>query len=252
MISVFTLRGTGETTGSANNMLTGVTSKLSPSKYVLGGDIDYPASIGPANPQNSPFGASEEQSIQRGVELIAEAVRATPNLVGLLGYSLGAETVSRFMELKGQGQYADCEIAWAGFVANPNRAPGESIDGNSIGYGIAGAHKPYPAHIATFNAANPQDGITSCPADSPLRQLSDGISNLTFVGNTWTSDLLNRMLTNRWQPSDPWWWLHPIETFNRYNNAAALLRGYLFDGQHTTAYIHGGYLTRLAQRLNEF
>lgn len=251
-ITVMTLRGTSEVAGSSNNMLCNVTSELDQSKYIIGGDLPYPASIGPDNSGVNPLGASENQSVAQGVDCIAYAVRKCPDVVGLIGYSLGAEVVSRFLELKGQGQYADCKLAWAAMVANPNRAPGESIDSPTVGYGINGAHSRYPVDVPVFNAANPQDGITSCPGNSPLRTLADQMSGFTFAGTSWSQDLMDRMLRNRWQPADPNWWMHPIETWNRYDNAAALLRGYLIDGQHMRHYIADGYCKRLAAHLNDF
>lgn len=251
MITVFTVRGTGEHINGWTNLLNHVTILLDRTKYIIGADIPYPASIGAANPNTNPLGCSEEESVVQGVKLIVDYVRACPNVVGLIGYSLGAETVSRFLELKVQGQFADCEIAWVGLVANPNRAPGESIDSNSVGYGINGVHAPYPAHIPVFTAANPQDGITSCPEGSPLRTLADHVSNFTFAGTSWSEDEMNRLLSNRWQPTDANWWAHPVETWNKYNTAAALMRGYLFDGQHNTAYLYQGFCDRLAARLNQ-
>lgn len=251
MIEVFTLRGTSETVSSPSNFLTFVTRYLDPSKYLVSIDLNYPASIGPNGPGNNPLGPSEEQSVNQGVDIIAEAVRRSPNVVGLLGYSLGAETVNRFLERKARGEFSDCQLAWAGLVANPNRAPGESIDNNSIGYGINGVHSPYPLGLPVFNAANPQDGITSCPEGSPLRTLADHVSNFTFAGTSWSQDEINRLLSNRWQPTNVAWWMDPVGTFNKYANAAALMRGYLFDGQHEAHYTNDGYCSRLAARLNQ-
>lgn len=248
---VFTVRGTSESVGSPNNLLTFVTRHLDLNKYLVSTDLNYPASIGPNGPGINPGGPSEEQSVNQGVDIIAEAVRRSPNVVGLLGYSLGAETVSRFLERKAQGEFSDCQLAWVGMVANPNRSPGESIDNNSVGYGINGVHSPYPLGLPVFNAANPQDGITSCPEGSPLRTLADHVSNFTFAGTSWSQDEINRLLTNRWQPTDPYWWAHPVETWKKYNTAAALMRGYLFDGQHEAHYINDGYCSRLAARLNQ-
>lgn len=250
-VEVFTLRGTGESVGSPNNFLTYVTRHLDPNKYLVSTDLNYPASIGPNGPGINPGGPSEQQSVDQGVEIIAAAVRATPRVAGLLGYSLGAETVSRFLERKAQGDFADCEIAWAGLVANPNRAPGESIDSGSVGYGINGVHSPYPHGLPVFNAANPQDGITSCPEGSPLRTLADHVSNFTFAGISWGQDEIDRLLSNRWQPTNVAWWMDPVGTYNKYANAAALMRGYLFDGQHEAHYINDGFCSRLAARLNQ-
>lgn len=246
-ITLLTLRGTSEPLNGSSTMLTRVTEYLDPAKYDTAHvvDIDYPASIGPVNAQNNPAGPSEQQSIDASIPLIAAAVRATPNLVCLLGYSLGAECVSRFLELKAQGLYGDCEIASAGFVANPRRAPGESIDPNPFGYGIAGAHGHWPAWIPTFTVANPADGITSCPSPSPLRTLNGPVSPLTFAVQNWNAGLAQQVLFNTSTSI-----LQGGYTPAEWINAAALLRGYLVDGQHTTVYGVDGYCLRLAQKLN--
>jgi len=223
-------------------MLWNLTLQLDSSIYVVGQDIPYPASIGPDNADQDPLGPSEEQSIAAGIPLIAAAIRATPNLVGLAGYSLGAELVSRFLELQAQGQYADCELAWAAVVANPNRARGESIDSDSAGYGINGAHAAWPA-TPTYTAANPMDGITSCPAESPLRQVAAGVSPLTFATLDWTPELAEQLLDGQWPTAD--------YSLKQLVEAGRLVYGYLYGGQHTDAYVNGGYFDRLAAILNQ-
>lgn len=245
MITVLTCRGAAEplSLDGTTNMLSNVTGQLDTSIYLVGQDIPYPASVGPFNADHNPLGPSEEQSIAAGLPLLAEAIRATPNLVGLLGYSLGAELVSRFLELKAQGQYQDCELAWAGVVANPNRAPGESIDADPIGEGINGPHAAWPADLPVFTAANPLDGITSCPARSPLRQLATGVSPFTFATLGWTVELAQTLLDGEWPTAD--------YTPGELAEAGMLIYGYLLGGQHTTAYIDGGYLDRLADLLNQ-
>ncbi|MFJ4652710.1 PE-PPE domain-containing protein [Nocardia sp. NPDC088792] len=251
MITVLTCRGTGEQRNSPGNMLAAVTGRLDPAKYVIGPDVDYPASIGPANPQAVLGGCSEEQSISDGIHALVDAIRATPNRVGLLGYSLGAEVVTRFLEAKARGEYADCEIAWAANVANPLRREGDSIDPRPVGYGINGPHGPWPAGIPTWEAANPNDGITSCPADSPLRTLADTVSAFGFAQlGGWTLALADRLRAHRWQPARLGWWLSPVRTWELWAQAAGLMDGYLRGGQHTLVYQRDGYCDRLAAILD--
>lgn len=243
MITVLTVRGTGESAGAPDNMLSYLTAQLDTAKYVIGADIPYPASVGPANHGGNVLGPSEDTSIRVGIANLAAAIRATPNLVVLAGYSLGAEVVSRFLELKAQGQYQDCELAGAVLVANPRRAPGESIDPAPVGEGINGAHGPWPSTVKTFTVANPCDGITSCPLRSPLRDLAAGMSAFSFASfGGWTVDVARRMLDGDWPPVD--------YTAAELLEAGQLMYGYLLGGQHTTAYVQGGYLERLAARIN--
>jgi hypothetical protein len=242
MITVLTCRGTGEIVGSRDNMLAQLSSLLDPARFRIGTDIDYPASIGPVG-SSGVLGPSEAQSIADGLPLIAEAIRATPNLVGLCGYSLGAELVSAFLEAQAAGEYADCELAWAAVVANPNRAPGESIDPDPIGSGINGAHGRWPEGLPVFTATNPRDGITSCPPGSPLRALAEGMSAFSFAAlGGWSIDLAHKLIDGEF--------LADQYTPEQLLRAGQLMLGYALGGAHTTAYIEGGYLDRLASRIN--
>lgn len=252
MITILTVRGTGEPQNGPSNFLTNVTRQLDPAKYDVANVVDvlYPASIGFVNSENNIVGVSEADSIAAGQGAIAAAVRATPNLVGIIGYSLGASTVSRFLESKARGLYGDCELAWAATVANPWRARGESLDHTDIGWGISGEHGRWPA-LRTYSVANPRDGITCCPGNSPLRTLADAVSNFTFAGLEWSEALAYRLADNGWQAANA----NPLDYWNiweRYYTAAALVRGYLYDGQHEAHYINDGYLNRLATALNAF
>ncbi|WP_433669675.1 PE-PPE domain-containing protein [Nocardia sp. CA-136227] len=253
MITVLTCRGTGEPYGSPANMLANVTRQLDPAKYEIGPDIEYPAAIGPVNPQRSLLGCSEQQSIDQGVAALVKAIHATPNQVGLLGYSLGAEVVTRFLEAKGCGEYPDCEVAWAANIANPLRMDGDSIDPNPVGFGIAGRHDRWPDEFPIWEVANPSDCITSCPADSPLRTLADSVSafGVADMGG-WTLDLADRIRRNRWQAVRFGSWTNPLRILDLWSKAAASMEGYLLGGEHTTAYVAGGYCDRLASILNRY
>jgi hypothetical protein len=250
-ITVFTMRGTSEPQSGTANMLTNVTRLLDASRFLTGPDFDiaYPASVGPANADLNLAGPSEDTSVAIGIQSLATAIRATPNQAGLLGYSLGAEVISRFLEAQAEGQFSDCEVVWAGFVSNPLRAAGDSIDADSSGFGINGQHGPWPG-IQTWEAANPADAITSCPAYSPLRDLATGVSAFSFAElGGWSAALVTDLENKRFQPGNLGWWLHPLQTWQLYNTAAANVVGYL-TGQHNTVYITDGYCQRLAEKIN--
>ncbi|MFI9508420.1 PE-PPE domain-containing protein [Nocardia sp. NPDC052566] len=251
MITVLTCRGTGEVLGSPANMLTHVASRLDSAKYRIGPDIDYPASIGPVNPQNRWEGCSEAESVARGVQALVAAIRATPDRVGLLGYSLGAIVVTEFLEAKARGEYADCEVAWAANIANPWRRQGDSIDGDAVGFGINGEHGRWPDDIPTWEVANPADGITCCPEDSPLRGLADTLSAFSFAElGGWGVALASRIRSNRWQLSRLGWWQRPIRNWRLWSQAAVLMDGYVRGGTHNAAYRTDGYCDRLAEVVN--
>jgi hypothetical protein len=251
MITVLMARGTGEPVDGPNNMLRLVTSRLDPAKFEIGADCPYPASVGPANQTGNPLGPSEDESIRLGIPALAAMIRACPNKVGLLGYSLGAELVSKFLEAQASGEYADCELAFTACAANPVRAEGDSIEPNPVGYGINGPHGPFPAGVTHLEAANPADMITSCPEGSPLRTLADQVSAFSFAAlGGWTQDLVQKLLKGRFQPSSVDWWTHPIRTWDLYEEAAIGVQGYLTRQTHIEQYIEDGYCSRLAAAIN--
>ncbi|MCM6777263.1 PE-PPE domain-containing protein [Nocardia sp. CDC159] len=251
MITVLTCRGTGEPLGASTNLLTAVTRRLDPDKYVLGPDVDYPASVGPINPRRDLGGCSERQSVEVGVVALAAAIRRAPTKVGLLGYSLGAQVLTRFLEAKARGEFPDCELVWSATIANPLRREGDSIDPSPTGFGINGQRGEWPGDIFTWEVACPLDPITSCPADSPLRNLADAVSAFGFAElGGWSLDLADRLRRNRWQPNRIEWWRHPMHAWDQWSRAAALIEGYLLAGTHTTAYIDNGYCARLAAILD--
>ncbi|WP_083894973.1 PE-PPE domain-containing protein [Nocardia tenerifensis] len=253
MITVLTCRGTGERLGAPANMLSFVTRRLDRTKYSIGPDIDYPASIGPANPEIYYDGCSEEQSVAQGVEALAAEIRATPNRVGILGYSLGAMVVTRFLEAKARGEYLDCEVEWAANIANPLRREGDSISPDAVGFGINGQHGPWPEDIPTWELAHHADGITCCPADSPLRTLADTVSAFSFAAmGGWGSALAERIHSNRWQPNRCDWWRDPVHHWRSWSQAAALMDGYLRGGAHNAMYRTSGYCDRLVALLNAY
>ena len=245
---IVTVRGTGEPQSGQDNMLGLVTAKLDPTRFRVLADCQYPASIGVANQTFNPTGPSEDESVKEAIASLAALIRSTPNKVGIIGYSLGAEAVSRFLEAQAGGQFADCELAFSACVANPLRRVGDSIDPNPQGFGINGQMQAEPPN-PHFECANVHDGITSCPGDSPLRGIADVVSDfgLTQIGG-WSQDLVNRMLERRWQPANWGSLLHPIKTWERYQTAADLVAGYL-GGQHTTVYTQG-MTDRLADVIN--
>ncbi|MGW0247613.1 PE-PPE domain-containing protein [Nocardia goodfellowii] len=232
-------------------MLSCVTRRLDGTKYSIGPDVDYPASIGPANPQGHYDGCSEEQSVALGVEALAAEIRATPHRVGILGYSLGAIVVTRFLEAKRRGEYPDCEVEWAANIANPLRRERDSVDRGAAGFGINGQHGPWPEDITTWEVAHHADGITCCPADSPLRTLADTMSAFSFAAlGGWSSALAERIRGNRWQLDHRDWWQHPIRQWRLWSQAAALMDGYVRGGAHNAIYRTDGYCDRLAALLN--
>lgn len=249
--TVITVRGTGERRASPDNMLAHVTRSLETPLFPTIVDLAYPASIGMMNPDRTLAGVSLDKSVELGLIALATEIRRTPLPVVLLGYSLGAIVVTRFLEAQARGINPDCEVVFAACIANPLRQPGDSRDVyGAPGFGIAGSTALSPALGRIWEVANPRDGITCCPADSPLRTAADGLSAYSFaVGGGWSQDLLDRVLRRRWQPVNLDWWRDPLGAWRAHEQAAVLVRDYL-AGEHGPAYVRDGYTARLAEVIN--
>jgi predicted alpha/beta hydrolase family esterase len=239
-VDVFTLRGTGEIrdrTGRPSGMIANLTDLLDARTYRCI-DVDYPAGIGPANPFWNPFGVSMQASIDAGVDALARHIRATPNLAALIGYSLGALTITRFLERKARGEFADCHIAWVILIANPARALGDSVDGVATGYGIVGQHGRWPQGLPVFELASPGDPITSLQSWNPMRTVADQVTFLSLSDLArWGTDLLDRALHGRWQPVLPDYATLLVTRAEAIRGGAHALGAYLFGGAHIGAYL---------------
>lgn len=235
MKTYLTVRGTGEKFDNTTTMLGRVAG-------MVGGvadwvDVDYPASIAVFNPQGNPAGPSETQSRKIGVDNLVTAIRATPHLVILSGYSLGALVVSDFLVAKATGKYADCEISAVVNIANPGRRAGQSYGLPSFGWGLDGQHDQWPVGLPTYEIANPVDGITSAPSNSPWRLLARELRTISLTTQglqDWFDDLIGQLDAVE-KPLIPTNWTDP-DFWRAWAEAPAWLRGYLFDGQHDRAY----------------
>lgn len=252
MIDIITIRGTGELQDDPNNMLRNVVNRLVRSRFRCIGDCPYPAAVGPAGHGLDLDGPSEATSRAYGVSALGAMVRAAPNPVGVVAYSLGALVLDDFRAVQARGAFLDCEIAFSAAVANPARRAGESIDLNPHGFGINGERDDFTPGVPHFEAANPADVITSSSAGSPLRTLADGMSAFSFaeVGG-WSQDMADRLRRRRFQPVAVDWWRDPVGTWQVYDEAWRGVIGYLSGREHIAAYVEDGYCVRLADRINE-
>ncbi|TQM32120.1 hypothetical protein [Nocardia bhagyanarayanae] len=236
MIDIITLRGTGEPRnpdGAPAGMLRDVTKLLDPEKFTAF-EPNWPASVGPTP---DVWGPSLETSVRLGVAAGVRAIQDSPNVCGLLSYSLGGICASRILEGVRSGKYKNfdgspLEIAFVVNIANPMRKAGQSV-GNLCPpstYGLHGQRGAWPG-LDVREYANPGDIITSSPPDSPLRVIDVGISPFSFVegarfGNVTPlifEELLRFLLQN------------PLANLDRYSKAVQGVIGYLTpwpDGQH--------------------
>ncbi|MFI6047617.1 hypothetical protein ACIA8C_38790 [Nocardia sp. NPDC051321] len=237
MIDIITLRGTGESRnpdGAPAGMLHDVTKLLDTERFSFF-EPNWPASVGP---DPNVWGSSLDTSVRLGTAAGVKAIQDSPNVCGLLSYSLGGICASHILEGVRSGKYKNSdgsplEIAFAVNIANPLRRAGESV-GNLCPpstYGLHGQRGAWPAAVAVREYANPGDIITAAPADSPLRFIDVGISPFSFLEGARIGNLGPLIFAELLE-----WLMHdPIANLDRYAAAVRGIVGYLTpwpDGQH--------------------
>lgn len=237
MIDIITLRGTGETrnaNGTPAGMLHDVAKLLDPDRFTCF-EPDWPASIGPVPDL---WGTSLETSVRLGTAAGVKAIQDSPNICGLLSYSLGGICASKILEGVRTGVYTNTngtplEIAFAVFIANPLRRNRDSV-GNLCGpatYGLHGEHDDFPGIVDVREYANPNDIITAAPWNSPLRFIDVGISPFSFIEGARIGNLTPLIFAEllRFLLDDP------LINLDRYAEAVRGMVGYLTpwpDGEH--------------------
>lgn len=195
--------------------------------------VEYPGAFGPATGQRD---ISYAESVSVGAKAIAAAVRATPNPAVVVAYSQGAAAMHKFAReiLPSDGAL---DVRAFAALGNPHQ-PVHS--GRS---GIVGP-APISPRWPLFSLYAPGDPIADLPLGSPLRSVAD-VSEWMSVrspeaGKRWAFEVLNRMGSQRVQA---WWqpWRWP-----EIASAARYAENYL-GTCHTTDYIRGGYVARLAR-----
>jgi len=229
---VVTVGGTGEVAGTPTNMLNlAVAQTTRPVNHT---DLDYPASVTISNPNGGLAGASELESRAVGLANLKALLETTPEPIILMGYSLGALVVSDYLEQRAAGLFGPQIVAVIN-IANPSRWEGDSYGLPSVGYGLDGPHGPWPM-VPRYEIANPGDMITSASAWTPWRRFAVVIRGLSFgiLDGAWVPALLAGLdelkaqgLAANWRK--PEWWI-------AFAQAPGELYGYLYGGEHTTAY----------------
>lgn len=237
MIDIITLRGTGEgrnSDGTAAGMLQDVTKLLDWEKFSWF-EPDWPAAIGP---EPELWGPSLDTSVRLGVAAGVKAIQDSPNVCGLLSYSLGGIVASMILEGARSGEFTNTngtplEIAFVVNIANPMRRPGQSV-GNLCPFntfGLHGRRGPWPLTTNVREYANPDDIITSTPPDSPLRLIDTGISPFSLIEGARIGNLTPLLFHELLQ----FLLRDPVTNLDRYTTALRGLLAYLTpwpDGAH--------------------
>lgn len=221
MIDILTFRGTGEPRvegGETLGMLRNIAQPILDSPHSLEFSFFEPNWDAVVGPVGGDFhGSSLLTSVSRGVEAGAEAARQADNIIGLMGYSLGAIVASRLLEKFESGEITNedgspIQVAFMLNISNPVRRRGE-FQGTGIRPDLYGLHGERAETYDTpvYEYVNPNDCITATAANSPLRIINDAISPFSFVEGARLGDVteaIDRMkeaeLGKNWW--DAAWW----------------------------------------------
>lgn len=202
--------------------------------------VPYPADFG------SQMSYGDSRAIGR--RALLDAIRDTPNLAVIGGFSAGAGIAGDVAYEIGRGDHPGLEVVGCALIADPHRPVGGGMPGPIVGgYGIAGDRRVYG--VPTWWAAADGDPITALGPGSPLRSIAD-ISEFYSVADPvaayrWGEDLLHRARRGRWQQ----WW--SLEHWRTWGGAVRDAYNYLpVGGRHGRAYVEEGLCTRLAEVIN--
>ena len=229
-----TLRGTGEKHRDPTSMFGIISQDIGDATWV---DVDYPASVGPANETNDAFGTSLEESVTQAIRNLAQVIT---NLVGvdgeatfiLGGYSLGALAIQRFLYVA-LPPLLEHRFLRTVLIANPLRPHGDSYMREDFGHGIAGEASVQVSGL--YNIANPADAITSLHPKSPIRNLVPWVYALDLnEPRAWLESILQEAQQKSLIQA-------PVRFLDReWLDAVARmpgdLYGYALGGNHTLAY----------------
>ncbi|MFC9892135.1 hypothetical protein ACFVMC_00435 [Nocardia sp. NPDC127579] len=239
MIEVLVLPGTGHPRGG-DGVSEAFMAALDPARF-RPRIVAYPAAYG----DPMPYGRSREL----GRAALITAIRATPELVVIAGYSQGAGIAGDLAAEISTGVLPDLEVLGCALIADPARPSGSGCPGapTASGYGVAG-QRPIPG-IPTWWAAAEGDPITALPAGNPLRSVADlsewyGLSSPDAVCR-WGEDLVELVRERTFQR----WW--SVQHWRSWAGAMAYARGYLVDGRHGADYVRHGHVQALAAAVND-
>lgn len=248
---VITVPGIGEQANAQPwGMLKNLTDKL-PSPKFRAEQFNWQNSYGPVPVWDSQSYdrniAAATTALVKHLTYLAYTASADTSLV-LAGYSGGAQVASMAMTQIGDANNTVVldKLDAIVMVANPLRRHTDSAISKDLRYGLAGQHGGFPLGPRLFDLANPQDCICATPPPPhPLRSFKDLSEHFSLVDPVdWGVQTAQAVSTGTWQngykfSSLPAWW-----------DAAALMRGYLWDGQHTTWYLP--HFAALAHQLDTY
>ena len=217
----------GDTSTVVSGLLKNVTDQLDPAIFE---SVWFPYDASYGYPE--PYGDSRDQAVDAVVDYIV--ARPDDEFV-LLGYSQGAVVVG---DAANRLKLTNAvKILGVCAVADGLRHAGQGR--KTPGYGIAGQRWIDNTRWPVWQIVADGDPICNLPKNNPLRPLA-GITE--FMGmdlRRWMLDLQRKLNSGGIQP---WNFLD----MQSWIMGAAYLRGYLWDGKHTRAYVLDGHTDEAA------
>lgn len=196
--------------------------------------VDYPAAYGPATGQ---WDVSIAESVDQGVHALADAVRATPNLAMVGGYSQGAMAAVDFAR-DVLPHDRSLEVLAVAALGNPYQPV-------HVGRGGIAGQLSVPRTLLSYYV--PGDPIADLPIGSPLRSIADVTEWMSIRSPEaswlwWQRSVFDRAIDAKYQAWwQPWRWRDLASSVDYVN-------GYL-GTKHTGDYITGGHVQRLARQI---
>jgi hypothetical protein len=243
MTTILGSGGTSEigvgTNTAPHGMLKVLMDLLDGSKFTTKEMVPYPGTYGSPMSYVDSWGTGVDNFLQRAGEVEGDQV--------WVGYSQGAKVVRESVkEGRKQGIHPKVVI----LVADPERSPNQE---HMVG------RRPFPANsygVVKNDFIQPEAGqriitvsvtgdtISALPPGNPIRSIADFTPYMGQNLQLWAQMVIQICLAKQVQR----WW--DIKNWQSWGGAIAYLRGYLFDGRHTVAYINEGELAAVAALLN--
>lgn len=241
-IYILVCRGIGEPLD--RNALVLEMRRLLPQAKFTVVDIPWAASYGPVPKLD---GIAYKQSLERGMELIYQAISNLPSgsRAFLVGYSGGAALAGNWAA-HGRSWVAQhhssstnaffWRLLGVGLMADPLRPEGGG-DGiyTAPGFGIAGQRPVIGNEFDTWWLSDPADMICSSERNSMVRPVADITYAVSFAPGAapdFLADIADKVRKRRWQPIEiPIWNLLAVR--DQFHRALDDVDGYLNRGDHT-------------------
>jgi len=235
---VITVPGIGEQSSPTPwGMLANLTDHLPATKFASV-QFNWQNTYGPVPSwDGAAYETNKSAAVSALVARVEKELDSQERSIVLVGYSGGAQVASEALAILANRHFEDWallkRLPAAVMVANPVRLHTDSRVSKDVRYGLAGKHALFPPKTHLIDVANPRDGICATPPPPhPLRGFTDLSKRFSLMDPvTWGVETFQAVSTGQWQNG------YNFSTAQAWWDAVALLRGYIYDGQHTSYYV---------------